>query len=141
MSGFSAPSSSHSADTLHFVVTRPTFRIADSLVCLPFQLTAILCALLAPWLDWDRWEKDLGAFRLPEMVFGNSWFELEHIASGAKISFNAFDALKQWRAEKLPPVKVPAAAAWAERKYARLHADAVCCRGTEVRERETRGCT
>lgn len=50
------------------------------------------------------------------MVFGNSWFELEHVASGTKISFNAFDALKQWRAEKLPPVKVPAAAAWAERK-------------------------
>jgi len=41
------------------------------------------------------------------MVFGNSWFELEHIASGTNIRFNAFDALKQWRAEELPPVKVP----------------------------------
>ena len=50
------------------------------------------------------------------MVFGDSILQLVHIASGVCISFNALDALKGWREEKLPPVKVPAAAKWANRR-------------------------
>ncbi|XP_074275486.1 TIP41-like protein [Silene latifolia] len=58
------------------------------------------------------WEERLKTSHLPEMVFGNSVLSLTHLASGTKISFNAFDALAGWKAEALPPVEVPAAAKW-----------------------------
>ena len=59
-----------------------------------------------------RWEKGLGTSHLPEMVFGGNSLCLLHQKSGFKIHFNAFDALKGWKQESLPPVEVPAAAKW-----------------------------
>lgn len=50
------------------------------------------------------------------MIFGDSSLILKHISSGAKIHFNAFDALVGWKHEALPPVEVPAAAQWKFRR-------------------------
>jgi type 2A phosphatase activator TIP41 len=50
------------------------------------------------------------------MVFGESSLVLKHVISGAKIHFNAFDALTGWKKEALPPVEVPAAAQWKFRR-------------------------
>jgi type 2A phosphatase activator TIP41 len=42
----------------------------------------------------DDMEKKLG-IRVPEMIFGDNLVAIEHIASGWRIEFNAFDALDQ----------------------------------------------
>lgn len=63
-------------------------------------------------LAFQQWEEKLGTSHLPEMVFGESYLCLFHVESGTKIHFNAFDALKGWKQEALPPVEVPAAAKW-----------------------------
>uniref|UniRef100_A0A7I4A2Z2 TIP41-like protein n=1 Tax=Physcomitrium patens TaxID=3218 RepID=A0A7I4A2Z2_PHYPA len=60
----------------------------------------------------EKWEKMLGTIHLPQMVFGDNSLELVHETSGVKIHFNALDALRGWRQESLPPVKIPAAAKW-----------------------------
>ncbi|KAG0479285.1 hypothetical protein HPP92_010143 [Vanilla planifolia] len=59
-----------------------------------------------------EWEEKLGTKHLPEMVFGESFLKLLHLETGISIHFNAFDALKGWKQEGLPPVEVPAAAKW-----------------------------
>lgn len=59
-----------------------------------------------------EWEEKLRTSHLPEMVFGESSLNLLHLESGVKIHFNAFDALKGWKQEPLPPVEVTAAAKW-----------------------------
>ncbi|XP_050208756.1 TIP41-like protein [Mercurialis annua] len=61
---------------------------------------------------YEQWEQKLETSHLPEMVFGDSSLVLKHADSGIKIHFNAFDALKGWKQEALPPVEVPAAAQW-----------------------------
>lgn len=63
-------------------------------------------------LHREEWEQKLGTCHLPEMIFGDSSLILKHVNSGIKIHFNAFDALKGWKHEALPPVEVPAAAKW-----------------------------
>lgn len=68
-------------------------------------------------LSQSRLEKTLGTIHLPEMVFGDNSLELLHEATGAKIHFNALDALRSWRQESLPPVQIPAAAKWKFRTY------------------------
>lgn len=60
----------------------------------------------------EEWLEKLGTSHLPEMVFGESSLFLLHEHSGIKLYFNAFDALKGWKLESLPPVEVPAAAKW-----------------------------
>ncbi|KAK8954200.1 hypothetical protein KSP39_PZI002404 [Platanthera zijinensis] len=59
-----------------------------------------------------EWEEKLGTSHLPEMIFGESSLNLLHMESGIRIHFNAFDALKGWKQEPLPPVEVIAAAKW-----------------------------
>lgn len=54
------------------------------------------------------------------MIFGDSSLVLKHVTSGIKIHFNAFDALKGWKHEALPPVEVPAAAKWKFRRFSEL---------------------
>ncbi|KAJ7562544.1 hypothetical protein O6H91_03G073800 [Diphasiastrum complanatum] len=54
----------------------------------------------------------LGTTHLPEMLFGNNFLELAHLATGIKIKFNALEALHDWKQENLPPVEVSAAAKW-----------------------------
>ncbi|XP_008812905.2 TIP41-like protein isoform X2 [Phoenix dactylifera] len=66
-------------------------------------------------LALQEWEEKLGTSHLPEMVFGESSLYLLHEDSGIKLHFNAFDALKGWKQESLPPVEVPAAATWKSR--------------------------
>ena len=61
----------------------------------------------------------LGTAHLPEMVYGST-LELVHLSSGARLHFNAEDALREWLEEDLPPLKVAAAAAWAEGHRSRL---------------------
>ncbi|KAK1322718.1 hypothetical protein QJS10_CPA02g00355 [Acorus calamus] len=63
-------------------------------------------------LALQQWEQKLGTTHMPEMIFGESSLVLQHIKSGIKLHFNAFDALKGWKEESLPPVEVPAAAKW-----------------------------
>lgn len=63
--------------------------------------------------ELDAMEKRLGTAHLPEMVYGST-LELVHLSSGARLHFNAEDALREWLEEDLPPLKVAAAAAWAE---------------------------
>ncbi|KAK8557552.1 hypothetical protein V6N13_007900 [Hibiscus sabdariffa] len=60
----------------------------------------------------QQWEQNLNTSHFPEMIFGDSCLVLKHLRSGAKIHFNAFDALAGWKQEGLPPVEVPAAAKW-----------------------------
>ncbi|XP_027365889.1 TIP41-like protein [Abrus precatorius] len=60
----------------------------------------------------QEWEQKLETSHLPEMVFGENTLILKHLSSGTKIHFNAFDALRGWKQEALPPVEVPAAAKW-----------------------------
>ncbi|EPS72554.1 hypothetical protein M569_02200 [Genlisea aurea] len=60
----------------------------------------------------NEWEEKLQSSHFPEMIFGESYLSLKHLASGVKIHFNAFDALCGWKEESLPPVEVPAAAQW-----------------------------
>ncbi|XP_071725102.1 TIP41-like protein [Rutidosis leptorrhynchoides] len=59
-----------------------------------------------------QWEQKLKTSHLPEMVFGENSLILKHVSSGAKIHFNALDALIGWKHKSLPPVEVPAAAQW-----------------------------
>lgn len=49
---------------------------------------------------------------LPEILFADSVLLLEHQATGAQLRFTAVDALREWRAEDLPPARVGAADAW-----------------------------
>lgn len=60
------------------------------------------------------------------MVFGENSLILKHLSSGTKIHFNAFDALRGWKQEALPPVEVPAAAKWKFRRW-ELLAFALSC--------------
>ena len=61
----------------------------------------------------------MGSRLLPEMLFGAE-LSLTHEASGVALVFNATEALKEWRAEALPPVQVACAAAWASAHERRL---------------------
>jgi len=53
-----------------------------------------------------------GVLTVPEILFGNSSLELTHAASGVTLSFGALDALRAWRTEDLPPLKVTVAQQW-----------------------------
>jgi type 2A phosphatase activator TIP41 len=53
-----------------------------------------------------------GVLTLPEILFGNSSLQLRHDASGVTLRFTAFEALQQWKADDLPPLKVPVAKQW-----------------------------
>jgi type 2A phosphatase activator TIP41 len=67
----------------------------------------------------DQYSEQLGGvLTIPEICFGNSSLQLRHDASGVVLSFNALDALKQWKADDLPPLKVNVAREW---QAARLH--------------------
>jgi type 2A phosphatase activator TIP41 len=67
----------------------------------------------------DQYSEQLGGvLTLPEICFGNSSLQLRHDASGVVLSFNALDALKQWKADDVPPLKVNLAREW---QAARLH--------------------
>lgn len=63
----------------------------------------------------EEYTRELGnVLTVPEMLFGDSSVDLTHEASGWSISFNALDALRGWRAENLPSLKVKVAQAWQE---------------------------
>lgn len=53
-----------------------------------------------------------GVLTLPEILFGNSSLQLRHNATGITLSFAAFPALQQWKADDLPPLKVAVASEW-----------------------------
>jgi type 2A phosphatase activator TIP41 len=53
-----------------------------------------------------------GVLTLPEILFGNSSLQLKHEASGLTLTFSAFEALQQWKADSLPPLKVALAKEW-----------------------------
>ena len=94
-------------------------------------------------------EESLDARGLPEMLFGST-LELKHEASGVALSFNALDALREWKAraavaafavallrradarvgcawqeESLPPLQVACAAAWTRSHDTRLREGAI----------------
>ncbi|KAK9836974.1 hypothetical protein WJX81_003867 [Elliptochloris bilobata] len=49
---------------------------------------------------------------VPEQLFGNSYLRLTHEASGVTVDFSALDALRQWKADALPPTRVEKAQGW-----------------------------
>jgi type 2A phosphatase activator TIP41 len=49
---------------------------------------------------------------LPEILFGKSSLQITHNASGVTLTFTAFEALQQWKADNLPPLKVAVAKEW-----------------------------
>eukprot|EP00741_Cyanophora_paradoxa_P015302 tig00000194_g14771.t1 len=63
----------------------------------------------------ERWQKDLDMNALPEMVFGASSLAFEHVATSARFSFSAFDAL-QAVGKPERDLQVCAAALWSQRK-------------------------
>ena len=58
-------------------------------------------------------EARLGTSHLPEMLYGSA-LTLTHAESNTKLHFNAEDALREWLVENAPPLKIAAAARWAE---------------------------
>jgi len=66
-----------------------------------------------------RAEGAVGSRLLPEMLF-SSELSLTHEASGVALVFNATEALREWKAEALPPLRVACAAAWASGHEQRL---------------------
>ncbi|CAI5500617.1 unnamed protein product [Closterium sp. Naga37s-1] len=65
--------------------------------------------------ETEAWQKALPSQWLPEMVFGKSCLRAEHLATGVGVQLGALEALRGWKEARLPPVKVPAAAAWGKR--------------------------
>ncbi|CAI5475434.1 unnamed protein product [Closterium sp. Yama58-4] len=65
--------------------------------------------------ETEAWQKTLSSQWLPEMVFGKSCLRAQHLATGVGVQLGALEALRGWKEGKLPPVKVPAAAAWGKR--------------------------
>eukprot|EP00270_Netrium_digitus_P012633 TRINITY_DN4130_c0_g1_i1.p1 TRINITY_DN4130_c0_g1~~TRINITY_DN4130_c0_g1_i1.p1 ORF type:complete len:373 (+),score=100.00 TRINITY_DN4130_c0_g1_i1:54-1121(+) len=63
----------------------------------------------------EMWGEKLGTSHLPEMMFGSSHLSLLHIPTGILLEYGAWDALRCWKKENLPPVQIPAAAAWKRR--------------------------
>lgn len=57
------------------------------------------------------------AMNIPEIVFGNSVVEIVHEPSGTCLTFSALEALKGWRDEALPPLKVSSAGAWQQARH------------------------
>lgn len=70
----------------------------------------------APILDTvelERLEDDLKLPAIPEMVFGRSWLELCHLATGAGLRFQPADALREWaEARSRAPVRVAYSEQW-----------------------------
>jgi len=52
------------------------------------------------------------AKNVPEQLFGESFLRLSHAASGVSLEFTALNALKAWRKDDRPPVRVGAAEDW-----------------------------
>ncbi|GJP33836.1 hypothetical protein CLOM_g18343 [Closterium sp. NIES-68] len=65
--------------------------------------------------ETEAWQASLSSQWLPEMVFGRSFLRVQHLATGVGVQFGALEALRGWKAGRLQPVKVPAAAAWGKR--------------------------
>ncbi|CAI5501239.1 unnamed protein product [Closterium sp. Naga37s-1] len=65
--------------------------------------------------ETEAWQAALSTQWLPEMVFGKSCLRAEHLTTGVGVQMGALEALRGWKEAKLPPVKVPAAAAWGKR--------------------------
>lgn len=53
-----------------------------------------------------------GVLTLPEILFGKSSLQITHNTSGVTLTFTAFEALQQWKADNLPPLKVAVAKEW-----------------------------
>ena len=63
----------------------------------------------------DEMSKNLG-IPLPEMIFGSNMVSIEHIASGWRLEFNAYDALD--RVDKTSvPLKVSYSKEWSSSRY------------------------
>ncbi len=60
----------------------------------------------------DRIRHNLNAPSLPEQLFGDSLLRLSHLESGITLGFTAQDALKAWKADERPPVRVEMADEW-----------------------------
>ncbi|CAM9237363.1 unnamed protein product [Chrysoparadoxa australica] len=60
--------------------------------------------------------------QLPEILFGNSYLKLAHVASGTSLVFTAQEALQQWmqlfKEDKFEVIKVPEAEGWQRRPMA-----------------------
>ncbi|CAI5495274.1 unnamed protein product [Closterium sp. Naga37s-1] len=65
--------------------------------------------------ETEAWQAALSSQWLPEMVFGKSCLRAEHLGTGVGVQLGALEALRGWKEARLPPVKVPAAAAWGKR--------------------------
>ena len=62
---------------------------------------------------------------LPEQLFGDSFLQLSHEATGLQLGFRAVDALRQWNAEPVPAVQVAHARKWQQSREADMKANNV----------------
>jgi type 2A phosphatase activator TIP41 len=68
----------------------------------------------------DEMSKELG-IPVPEMIFGDNMVSLEHVASGWRLEFNAFDALDRVDKTDKNMLKVAYSKEWSNSRYSSLH--------------------
>jgi len=66
--------------------------------------------------DAEEFQEELKAPLLPEMTFDKSKLKLTFMKSGFNVEFNVLDALRLWKHEEDPKIKVKAHKAWSKRK-------------------------
>jgi type 2A phosphatase activator TIP41 len=66
----------------------------------------------------DLMSKKLG-IPVPEMIFGDNMISVEHVASGWRIEFNAFDALDRVEKTDKNMLKVAYSREWTSSRYER----------------------
>eukprot|EP00879_Flechtneria_rotunda_P008082 GHRR01008466.1.p1 GENE.GHRR01008466.1~~GHRR01008466.1.p1 ORF type:complete len:379 (+),score=139.74 GHRR01008466.1:274-1410(+) len=104
---------------MHHPALKPSGRVhEDSITILGWTASSRKAPIIGSDLLDQYCEQLGGVLTLPEILFGNSTLQLRHNDTGLVIEFNAFDALKRWRADNLPPLKVHVAQQW---QAARLH--------------------
>ena len=66
----------------------------------------------------ERFERELRTKHLPELLFENAVMDFVHTQTGARLCFNAYEALRSWAENPLPPIQVAVSQDW---QRTRLH--------------------
>lgn len=76
--------------------------------------------------DMDKFRRDVGgAQSLPEQLFGDSFLEVRHQATGLRLRFDAQGALTAWHAQDLCPLQLDHAREWRQSRQANIEANNV----------------
>lgn len=93
-------------------LARPSRVHEDTLTAKGWSFRARTAPIISSTLLEQYSEQLGGVLTLPEITFGNSTLQIRHEASGVVLQFTALDALKQWKKDDLPPLKVNVAQQW-----------------------------